>query len=107
MFRWRSSPCPTGRLGGYMNCPLCANLESAFEARRREYIGASSVSFFKVSRKFAAYFNVEMERAWIDLEEHRAVCLRAGNKPAYSPSALLPRPVRREEPRIEAGDSAA
>jgi hypothetical protein len=63
----------------------CKNLESAFEARRNEYIRASSLAYVLVSKKFAAYMNVEMERALIELQEHRAVCLFASSEPARSP----------------------
>jgi hypothetical protein len=68
-----------------MRCPLCLNLESAFEARRREYLEASSLAYFRVSKKFAAYMNVEMERALIELEEHRSVCRSAINESARLP----------------------
>lgn len=68
-----------------MRCPLCLNLELAFEARRKEYIEASSLAYFRVSKKFAAYMNVEMERALIELEEHRSVCLAAINESARLP----------------------
>jgi hypothetical protein len=68
-----------------MRCPLCLNLELAFEARRNEYIEASSLAYFRVSKKFAAYMNVEMERALIELEEHRSVCLSAMNESARLP----------------------
>jgi hypothetical protein len=64
-----------------MRCLLCRNLETAFEARRREFIEASSVAYYSVSKKFAAYMNVEMERALIELEEHRSICLSAMNEP--------------------------
>jgi hypothetical protein len=68
-----------------MRCMLCRNLELAFEARRTEYIQASSLSSYHVSKKFAAYTNVEMERALMELEEHRSVCLLAGNESAHMP----------------------
>jgi hypothetical protein len=68
-----------------MRCPLCLNLELAFEARRNEYLEASSLAYFRVSKKFAAYMNVEIERALIELEEHRSVCLSAMNESARLP----------------------
>jgi hypothetical protein len=68
-----------------MRCALCLNLESAFEARRKEFIEASSLAYFRVSKKFAAYMNVEMERALIELEEHRSVCRSAINESARLP----------------------
>jgi hypothetical protein len=67
-----------------MRCLLCRNLEAAFEARRQEYVEASSVAYYSVSKKFAAYMNVEMERALIELEEHRSICLSAMNEPAHA-----------------------
>ena len=63
-----------------MRCALCLDLEAAFEARRNEYIEASSLAYFRVSKKFAAYMNVEMERALIELEDHRSACLSAMNQ---------------------------
>jgi hypothetical protein len=68
-----------------MRCLICRNLELAFEARRNEYIQASSLAYVLVSKKFAAYKNVEMERALIELQEHRAVCLFASSEVARSP----------------------
>ena len=65
-----------------MRCALCLDLEAAFEARRNEYIEASSLAYFRVSKKFAAYMNVEMERALIELEDHRSACLSAMNESA-------------------------
>jgi hypothetical protein len=67
-----------------MLCLLCRNLETAFEARRQEYIEASSVAYYSFSKKFAAYMNVEMERALIELEEHRSICLSAMNEPTHA-----------------------
>jgi hypothetical protein len=80
-----------------MRCLLCRNLESAFEARRREYVEASSAAYYSVSKKFAAYMNVEMERALIELEEHRSICLSAMNEPAHaSVASQLRRPPQKE-----------
>jgi len=73
-----------------MRCQLCRNLESAFEARRREYVEASSLAYYSVSKKFAAYMNVEMERALIELQEHRSICLSAINEPAVAPLCRTP-----------------
>jgi hypothetical protein len=63
-----------------MHCPLCGELERALEARRSEYIQASSLASRSVSSKFAAYMNVEMERALNELQEHRSVCLINANE---------------------------
>ena len=70
-----------------MRCLLCRNLELAFEARRREYMEASSLAYYSVSKKFAAYMNVEMERALIELQEHRSICLSANNETLHAPAA--------------------
>lgn len=78
-----------------MLCQLCRNLEQAFEARQREYIEASSLATYSVSKKFAAYMNVEMERALIELEEHRSVCRFAASD---LPSLPAEAPLRRRRP---------
>jgi hypothetical protein len=69
-----------------MRCLTCRNLEVAFEAKRSEYIEAASGAFYRVSKRFAAYVNVEMERAKAELEEHRMVCLSAVMESAYQPA---------------------
>jgi len=71
---------------GVMRCQTCRNLEEVFDARRSEYIEAGSLACNRVSRKFTAYLNVEMERARAELEEHRMVCLSAANEPAHQPA---------------------
>jgi len=63
-----------------MRCLLCRNLEQAVEARRSEFIQASSHSYLGQNNKFAAYMNVEMERALNDLQDHRSVCRVAMNE---------------------------
>ena len=79
-----------------MRCQTCQNLERAFEARRNEYIEASSLAYFRVSKKFAAYMNVEMERALIELQEHRSVCIYANNQSARLPVVTELRHTQRE-----------
>ena len=85
-----------------MRCQLCRNLESAFEARRREYVEASSLAYYSVSKKFAAYLNVEMERALIELQEHRSICCSLVNEAAGLPVLAQhrrgPQEVRRTRP---------
>jgi len=56
------------------DCPLCRNLESAYEARFTEYVEARASASYAVSKKVAAQKNVEMERARYELEEHRLDC---------------------------------
>jgi hypothetical protein len=64
-------------------------LENLFEARRIEYFGALCASYYLVSKRFAAYKNVELERARNELEEHRSVCPFAFNAPAAFPEPFL------------------
>jgi hypothetical protein len=73
-----------------MHCRLCENLQRALEARRSEYIEASSDAYYRVSKRLAAYKNVEMERARAELQEHRMVCLAAMNaSQSLLPSGML------------------
>jgi hypothetical protein len=60
-----------------MGCPICRDLERAYQAGLSEYIEARSSACFQVSKWHAAFKNVEMERAKSDLEEHRLVCVSA------------------------------
>jgi hypothetical protein len=71
-----------------MRCLLCLNLESAFESRWAEYTEANSLVCYGLSNQFAAYLHVEMERAKIELEEHKLVCLAAANEPSRSSVAM-------------------
>jgi hypothetical protein len=79
-----------------MHCLLCENLERTFEARRMEYIESGSLAYFRVSKKFAAYKNVEMERARIELQEHQSVCVSAANVTGRLPIGTLLRPPQPE-----------
>jgi hypothetical protein len=51
------------------------NLERALQNRNAEYLRARSAAYCRISTEFAAYQDVEMERAKSDLEEHRALCV--------------------------------
>ena len=64
-----------------MDCPMCKDLERAFEARRGSYMTARSAAYYRVSTELAAYKNVEMERARSDWEEHQLVCVFAASGP--------------------------
>jgi hypothetical protein len=75
-----------------MDCRLCENLERALAATEAEYLEASSLAYHQVSKKFAAYKNVEMERARAELQEHRMVCLAAMVASPAVPAAILRRP---------------
>jgi len=92
---------------GNMRCQLCRNLEEAFEAKRNEYNEASSQAYFRVSKKFAAYLNVEMERARIEFEEHRLVCLSAANESVHLPLVAPLRLAQKEEFRSGTVPTAA
>ncbi len=67
-----------------MDCPMCDELERAFESRRRSYIAARFAAYYRVSTELAAYKNVEMERAKSDLKEHQSVCVFAASGPRAS-----------------------
>jgi hypothetical protein len=75
-----------------MDCRLCENLERALAATEAEYLEASSLAYHQISKKFAAYKNVEMERARAELQEHRMVCLAAAITSPTIPAAILRRP---------------
>jgi hypothetical protein len=60
-----------------MGCPICRDLERAFETGLNEYIEARSSASFRVCTKLAANKNVEMERARYALGEHRLICVFA------------------------------
>jgi hypothetical protein len=60
-----------------MECPICGDRERAYQARLSEYTEARSSACYQVSKRLAAFKNVEMERAKSDLEEHRLVCASA------------------------------
>jgi cytochrome c553 len=75
-----------------MYCRLCENLQRALAATEAEYLEASSLAYHQVSKKFAAYKNVEMERARAELQDHRMVCLAAMVTTQAIPAAILRRP---------------
>jgi len=80
-----------------MHCLLCESLELEFEARRSEYVEATSLANYRISKRFAAYKNVEMERARTELEEHQSVCASAVAASAPKPPAALLRIAHREK----------
>lgn len=67
-----------------MRCPLCRNLQLAFEARQREFIESNFLAYYLVSKKFAAYKLVEMERARIEMQDHWSVCTYSVAEPERS-----------------------
>ncbi len=80
-----------------MYCRLCENLERALATTQTEYLEASSLAYHLVSKKFAAYKNVEMERARAELQEHRTVCPAAMLASQSIPASLL----RRAKPEVQ------
>jgi hypothetical protein len=58
-----------------MDCRFCRDLKRAYEAALSEYVEARSSAIYRVSTRFAAFKNVEMERAKSELEEHRLLCV--------------------------------
>jgi hypothetical protein len=60
-----------------MECPICRDRERAYQAGLSEYTEARSSAYYQVSKRLAAFKNVEMARAKSDLEEHRLVCVSA------------------------------
>jgi len=57
-----------------VGCPVCKRLERTFEGWNTECIRARSSLYCTASSRFAAYDNVEMERARSELRMHRSVC---------------------------------
>jgi hypothetical protein len=58
-----------------MECSICRDRERTYQARLSEYTEARSSACYQVSKRLAAFKNVEMERAKSDLEEHQLVCV--------------------------------
>lgn len=71
-----------------MDCLICKELERVFESRLSDYIEARSAAYYRVTTEFAAYKNVDKERARSDLEEHRLVCVSAKVRQSTLPSGL-------------------
>jgi len=90
-----------------MHCLLCESLELAFEASRSEYIEATSLANYRISKRFAAYKNVEMERARTELEEHQSVCLFAVGPSQQATAAAPLRIAHREKLQSNPVGSAA
>jgi hypothetical protein len=60
--------------GETVGCPICKRLERTFEGWNTECVRARSSLYSQFTSRFAAYDNVEMERARSELQMHRAVC---------------------------------
>jgi hypothetical protein len=74
-----------------MDCLVCKELERVFESRHSEYIEARSAAYYRFSTEFAAYKNVDKERAKSNLEEHQLLCVSAAK---VRQSVLLGRLIR-------------
>jgi hypothetical protein len=84
-----------------MDCPICRDLERAFEATRGEYIQARLSACHRVCPKFAAHKNVDMERARYELEEHRFVCVSAVERTNALTSAFVRSPIAESTDRSD------
>jgi len=56
----------------------CKSLDETLEASLSNYKEARSAAYYRVSTELAAKKNVNMERARNDLEEHKLICIPAG-----------------------------
>jgi hypothetical protein len=83
-----------------VGCPVCKRLERTFEGWNSECLRARSSLYYSVTARFAAYDNVEMERARSELQMHRSVCVLAATKAAGLRLAhVAPSSPRREKMR--------
>jgi uncharacterized HAD superfamily protein len=57
-----------------MDCLQCTDLSRTFESAQLKYVAARSADFYRISTEIAAKKQVDMERARIDLQEHRETC---------------------------------
>ncbi len=73
-----------------MGCPICRELQRAYENRLSEYLAARSSVVYGMSKKLAAQKNVEMERARYEMEEHQVVCVLGMRPAARLPMAETP-----------------
>jgi hypothetical protein len=64
-----------------MGCSLCADFERALQDRTNEcHQACASETYGRISTRFVAYSNVEMERAKSELDMHRSVCASVTGK---------------------------
>jgi len=73
-----------------MACLTCEDLKQRYEVSLADYAEARSSAYYRVTHRFAAGKNVEMERARFELEEHRAACVSAPNVIVRLPKRMLP-----------------
>jgi hypothetical protein len=89
-----------------MRCLICRSLELAFQAQRNHFLEASALACNQVTTRLAAYWNVEMERARNDLDDHRATCVFFASS-ALAPAASQRKFVRQDSPSSNAIAPAA
>jgi hypothetical protein len=56
------------------NCLECEHLNRVYESKLTRYLAARSAVLYRISTKFAAKQQVDMERAKNDMEEHLSTC---------------------------------
>jgi hypothetical protein len=72
-----------------MGCSLCDDFERALQDRTNEcHRACVSETYGRISTRFVAYSNVEMERARSELQMHRSVCASVAGKGRGRPSRL-------------------
>lgn len=70
-----------------MGCSRCNDFERALQDRASEYHRAcTNETYGRISSRFVAYSNVEMQRARSELELHRSVCASAAVKARERPA---------------------
>lgn len=67
------------------DCVECKNLNRVFESELSKYRRALSAVLYRISTKFAARQQVDMERAKDDLEEHLLTCPSPSRMPSNLP----------------------
>ena len=82
---FEATAVPADNRGRDLNCPLCRELEQAYEAALSEYIDACSSASFYVCSNLAARKKVDRERTKTELEEHSLVCVSASKTVAPLP----------------------
>lgn len=73
-----------------MGCPICHDFERALQDRTSDYRKAcSNTVYCRISSRFVAYSDIEMERARSELEIHRSVCPSTASE--VGADSVLPR----------------
>jgi hypothetical protein len=77
-----------------MECLVCRDLARTYDRELSELIDARSSACYRVTKKFAAAKNVDMERARYELEEHRLLCASVGKVLTLSRERVIPLRLR-------------